>query len=54
MATNLSKSPYYGNTVFSKNERGAHRKADRAAAPYLLVIYKTAKKFIFERLRKKK
>ena len=33
MATNLSKSLYYGNTVFSKNERRAHRKADRAAAP---------------------
>ena len=33
MATNLSKSLYYGNTVFSKNERRAHRKAVRAAAP---------------------
>ena len=33
MATNLSKSLYYGNTFFSKNERRAHRKADRAAAP---------------------
>ena len=33
MVTNLSKSLYYGNTVFSKNERRAHRNADRAAAP---------------------
>ena len=32
-ATTLSKSLYYGNTVFSKNERRAHRNADRAAAP---------------------
>ena len=33
MATNLSNCLYYGNTVFSKNERRAHRKAVRAAAP---------------------
>ena len=33
MATNLSNCLYYGNTVFSKNERRALRKAVRAAAP---------------------